>query len=238
MKKHIPNTITSLNLFSGCIAIVMAFEGAFFWVVFWVILAAVFDFFDGMAARLLKAPSKIGKELDSLADVVSFGVAPSVAVFTLMRNNYVAYPNSLIVLQPYLPYFAFIIAVFSALRLAKFNVDERQTTSFMGLPTPANALFWISCVYGIANMNISNSNVLFLILVLIITMSLLMVSELPMFSFKMNSLKIKGNEMPLILIISTIVFLSLWGIIGLAATILLYIAMSLISLLASKKSVK
>ena len=237
MKKHIPNTITSLNLFSGCIAIVMAFEGAFFWVVFWIILAAVFDFFDGMAARLLNAPSKIGKELDSLADVVSFGVAPSVAVFTLLRN-YVTYPDSLFVLQPYLPYLAFIIAVFSALRLAKFNVDERQSTSFLGLPTPANALFWISFVYGISNMNIVSSNVIFLILVLIIAMSLLMVSEIPMFSFKMNNFKIKGNEMPLILIIFTVVFLSFWGIIGLAATILLYISMSLISLIVSKKSVK
>ena len=98
MKKHIPNIITSLNLFSGCIAIVMAFQGAFFWVVFWVLLAAVFDFFDGMAARILNAPSKIGKELDSLADVVSFGVAPAAAVFILLRN-YAIFPDLLIALQ-------------------------------------------------------------------------------------------------------------------------------------------
>ena len=138
MKKHIPNTITSMNLFSGSIAIVMAFEGAFIWVVFWVILAAIFDFFDGMAARLLNAYSEIGKELDSLADVVSFGVAPSVAVFILLRD-YILFPESLSIIQPYVPYLAFIIAVFSALRLAKFNIDERQTSSFIGLPTPANA---------------------------------------------------------------------------------------------------
>ena len=143
MKKHIPNTITSLNLFSGSIAIVMAFEGAYIWVVFWVIIAAIFDFFDGMAARLLNAYSDIGKELDSLADVVSFGVAPAVAVFTLLRND-IIYHESLIFIQPYIPYLAFVIPIFSALRLAKFNIDERQTSSFIGLPTPANALFWIS----------------------------------------------------------------------------------------------
>src|SRR5690554_4430819 len=120
MKKHIPNIITSLNLFSGCIAVVMAFEGAFIWVVFWVILAAVFDFFDGMAARVLKAPSDIGKQLDSLADVVSFGVAPAVAVFILLRNHTV-YVEWLSTLHPYIPYLAFIIPVFSAFRLSKFN---------------------------------------------------------------------------------------------------------------------
>ena len=108
MKKHIPNTITSLNLFSGSIAIVMAFEGAFIWVVFWVILAAIFDFFDGMAARLLSAYSNIGKELDSLADMVSFGVAPAVAVFILLRN-YTLYPESLLLIQAYIPFIAFII---------------------------------------------------------------------------------------------------------------------------------
>ncbi len=233
MKKHIPNTITSLNLFSGCIAIVMAFEGAFFWVVFWVILAAVFDFFDGMAARVLNAPSKIGKELDSLADVVSFGVAPSVAVFILLRN-YALYPDSLTSLQPYLPYLAFIIPIFSALRLAKFNIDERQTTSFLGLPTPANALFWISFVYGTYNVSIDNVLILYVTLVLIVVLSLLMVSEVPMFSFKLKNFSLKENLQPILLIIFAIVFVSLWGIIGLAATILAYIAISLTSSMFEK----
>lgn len=226
-----------MNLFSGCIAIVMAFEGAFIWVVFWVILAAIFDFFDGMAARLLNAHSIIGKELDSLADVVSFGVAPAVAVFILLRD-YTIYSESFVQVEAYIPYFAFIIPVFSALRLAKFNVDERQTTSFLGLPTPANALFWISYVFGIQNMTIGNNALWLLTLILIIALSLLMVSEVPMFSFKINNLKIKGNEKPLVLIVFAITFLSLWGIIGLALTVLVYIALSLLPDMRNRQSVK
>lgn len=234
MKKHVPNTITSMNLFSGCIAIVMAFEGAFIWVVFWVILAAIFDFFDGMAARLLNAYSNIGKELDSLADVVSFGVAPAVALFILLRD-YTFYPESLIFIQPYIPYLAFIIPVFSALRLAKFNIDERQTSSFIGLPTPANALFWVSYVYGIHKSSMANTAILFLTITLIVALSLLMVSEAPMFSFKFKNMKIKGNEKPIILIICATVFVSVWGIVGLAWTILAYIAISLTSNIAEQK---
>lgn len=237
MKKHIPNTITSMNLFSGCIAIVMAFEGAFIWVVFWVILAAIFDFFDGMAARVLNAHSKIGKELDSLADVVSFGVAPAVALFILLRD-YSVYSESFTNVQAYIPYFSFIIPVFSALRLAKFNIDERQTTSFLGLPTPANALFWISYVYGVQSFSLINNTFWLLTLVLTVILSLLMVSEIPMFSFKLNNLKVKGNEKPLLLIICAITFLSLWGVIGLALTILIYIVLSLIPEKWNQKSVK
>ena len=237
MKKHVPNTITSMNLFSGCIAIVMAFEGAFIWVVFWVILAAIFDFFDGMAARLLNAYSDIGKELDSLADVVSFGVAPAVALFILLRD-YTFYSESLIFIQTYIPYLAFIIPVFSALRLAKFNIDERQTSSFIGLPTPANALFWISYVYGIHKSSMANTAILFLTMGLIVALSLLMVSEAPMFSFKFKNMKIKGNEKPLILIICAAVFVSVWGVVGLAWTVIAYIAISLTSILLNKKAVK
>lgn len=237
MKKHIPNTITSMNLFSGCIAIVMAFEGAFIWVVFWVILAAIFDFFDGMAARLLNAYSNIGKELDSLADMVSFGVAPATAVFILLRN-YSFYPQSLTLFQPYIPYLAFIIPVFSALRLAKFNIDERQTSSFIGLPTPANALFWISFTYGVHKLSITNDVIIYLTLGLIVVLSLLMVSEIPMFSFKSKDMKLKGNEKPLILVACAIIFVSLWGIAGIALTIIAYIAISLISVLVSSKAVK
>lgn len=237
MKKHIPNSITSMNLFSGCIAIVMAFEGAFIWVVFWVIVAAIFDFFDGMSARLLNAYSEIGKELDSLADVVSFGVAPAVAVFILLRD-YTIYSESYTFVQSYIPYFAFIIPVFSALRLAKFNIDERQTTSFLGLPTPANALFWISYVYGIYNLSLANNLFIYLTAGLIIILSLLMVSEIPMFSFKLKNLKIKDNIKPLILSVFAIASVSFWGIIGLAWTILLYIVMSIVAALLNRKSVK
>lgn len=226
-----------MNLFSGCIAIVMAFEGAFIWVVFWVILASVFDFLDGMAARLLKAPSEIGKELDSLADIVSFGVAPAIAAYILLRD-YTLYPESLTLIQLYIPYTAFIIPVFSALRLAKFNVDVRQTSSFIGLPTPANALFWISYIYGIHNFSVNSNIALFLTLGLIIALSLLMTSEIPMFSFKLDKLKIKGNEKPVFLVIFAIIFVTLWGIIGLAFTIIAYIAISIASVVINNNAIK
>ena len=237
MKKHIPNFITSLNLFSGCVAIVMAFEGAFLWVVFWVIAAAIFDFLDGMAARVLNAPSKIGKELDSLADVVSFGVAPAVAVFIMLRS-YTNYLESLATIQSYIPYLAFIIPIFSALRLAKFNIDERQTSSFLGLPTPANALFWISYVYGMYNISTTNNFMLFLTLFLIIVLSLLMVSEIPMFSFKLKNMQLKGNEKPLLLSVCAITLLLICGVSGLAWTVLLYILISIVSVQLQRKSVK
>lgn len=140
MKKHIPNTITSCNLICGCIAIYFAMQSAYDFAFYFIIGGAVFDFFDGFAARLLGVSSPIGKELDSLADDVTFGVAPSAVLFSLLRETLpVALPGS--ALLPYLPFAAFIMAAFSALRLAKFNLDERQSTSFIGLPTPANTLF-------------------------------------------------------------------------------------------------
>ncbi len=226
-----------MNLFSGCIAIVMAFEGAFIWVVFWIIMAAIFDFFDGMSARLLNAYSKIGRELDSLADVVSFGVAPAAAVFIMLRS-YTIYGELLSSIQYYIPYLAFIIPIFSALRLAKFNIDERQTSTFLGLPTPANALFWISYVYGVYSISATNSLLLYITMILIISLSILMVSEIPIFSFKLKSLQLKGNELPLILIICAVAFIVIWGVIGLAWTILAYILISIVSAKLPKKSVK
>ena len=133
--RSIPNTLTCLNLFSGCIACVMAFEANYNLALAFIILSAVFDFFDGMMARLLNAHSPIGKDLDSLADDVSFGVAPSLIVFSLFKEMH--YPASMEFIAPYMPYTAFLISVFSALRLAKFNNDTRQTSSFIGVPVPA-----------------------------------------------------------------------------------------------------
>lgn len=228
MKKQIPNIITLLNLFSGCIAIVMAFHGNFSAVVIWVIVAAIFDFFDGLAARALGVSSKLGVELDSLADVVSFGVAPSVAVFTFLNTGFEMYPSALLPARHILAYIAFLIPVFSAYRLAKFNIDTRQTTSFLGLPTPANALFWVSYIYGISGTQ--SQPLLFLTLAFIIALSLLMVSEVPMFSLKLKSLKLKGNEKQLLLILLMIVFVSLWKIMGIAWGILAYIGISLVTM--------
>ena len=137
--RHIPNTVTCCNLFSGCLAIVWAYQGNYQVALSFILLGAVFDFFDGMLARALQAYSPLGKELDSLADDITFGVAPSMIVFSLFKE--VSVPAFLSPVAGYLPYAAFLIAVFSALRLAKFNIDTRQTSSFIGVPTPANALF-------------------------------------------------------------------------------------------------
>lgn len=140
MKKHIPNSITCCNLISGCIATGLAFGNSIEMALLFIIIGAVFDFFDGMVARLLNVSSPIGKELDSLADVITFGLAPSTIIFSML--HVMSYPVFLEPLRDYLPYGAFIMAAFSALRLAKFNLDERQALGFIGLPTPANALFW------------------------------------------------------------------------------------------------
>ena len=137
--KYIPNTITCLNLASGCMAIVMAFEGHLQGAILWIMMAAFFDFMDGLTARLLKAYSPLGKELDSLSDVVSFGVAPGMALYVLLRQAVASMGGGEGL--AYLPYLAFVIPVFSGLRLAKFNLDERQTSSFIGMPVPAHARY-------------------------------------------------------------------------------------------------
>jgi len=229
MKKHIPNLLTSLSLLSGCIATVMAFQGEYLWVVVWVIIAAIFDFSDGFAARLLKAYSPMGKELDSLSDMVSFGLAPSVTVFTFLREHINIISDNPVITE-YLPYAAFILAIFSALRLAKFNIDERQSESFIGLNTPANALFWVSFCYGLVNtVPVISSTLIYLLLIGILVFSSLMVSEIPMFSLKIKSLKFKGNEYRYFLAIFIVGLVAYIGILGIAGGILLYIALSIIN---------
>lgn len=237
MRKQIPNIITLLNLLAGCIAITMAFQSHYKAVVIWVVVAAVFDFLDGMAARLLKAWSPIGKELDSLADVVSFGVAPAVAVFMLLRET-LPVPGLWQPLSLYLPYTAFLIPLFSAYRLAKFNLDERQTTSFRGLPTPANALFWISYSYGIQQLTPAPSSLIYLTLFFILSLSLLMISEVPMFSLKIKKISLKENGRQALLLLLMIVFVVLWGIMGIAWGILAYIALSVITRSGEHQTVK
>ncbi|MDR2954224.1 MAG: CDP-diacylglycerol--serine O-phosphatidyltransferase [Prevotella sp.] len=229
MKKHIPNLLTSLSLLSGCIAVVMAFNGAYFWVVIWVIIAALFDFSDGFAARMLKAYSPMGKELDSLSDMVSFGVAPSVILYTFLKDHLYIITNNEI-LQEYLPFAAFLLAIFSALRLAKFNVDTRQSESFIGLNTPANALFWVSFCYGLVhNVPVITPTLIYLILIAIVVFSSLMVSEVPMFSLKIKSLKFRGNEYRYFLAAFMLGMVIWIGIFGIAAGILLYVALSIIN---------
>jgi CDP-diacylglycerol---serine O-phosphatidyltransferase len=211
----------------------MAFNAEYDMAILFIIIGAVFDFFDGMLARLLSVSGPMGKELDSLADDITFGFAPSAIVFSLLKE--VDYPEFLLPISDIVPYFAFIIAVFSALRLGKFNIDPRQSSSFIGLPTPANALFWGSLVVGGHDFLISHSfNALYLI-ILIIFMSWLLISEIPMFSLKFKSLSWKKNKISYIFLIVSIPLLLFLGISGFAAVILWYIILSVITSRYSKQ---
>ena len=229
--RHIPNFATACNLFSGCIAAVMAFQANYEAAILFIILGATFDFFDGMLARLFHVSGPLGKELDSLADDITFGFAPSVIVFSLFKE--VQYPAFMQSMTDIFPYTAFIIAVFSALRLGKFNIDPRQSSSFIGLPTPANALFWGSLVVGGHSFLISDAfNALYLF-VLVLLMSYLLVAELPMFSLKFKNLSWKDNKISYIFLLVCIPLLVIFRISGFAAIILWYI---LLSLLTKKKA--
>lgn len=223
--KNIPNSITCLNLLSGCFACIFAFQGQYDWVALCIGLSALFDFLDGMAARLLHAYSPLGKELDSLADLISFGLAPGLMVMHLMAYNSTF--HGMAEYQSWWALSALLIPVFSALRLAKFNIDTRQTTSFIGLPVPANALFWIGICQAVLRME--NPVCGYAIVALVIIFSLLLVSEIPMFSLKFKNLKWKENYLRyLIIAVAAICLISL-GLAGLAATIGLYIVLSLLT---------
>ncbi len=212
--KHIPNTITSLNLFSGSVGVVMAFQANYQIALACMLLAAVFDFCDGLAARALHAYSSIGKELDSLADVVSFGFLPATMVYQMLT---VASDNA------YLPFAAYIITVFSALRLAKFNVDERQTSSFIGLATPANAIFWAGLA---ASYHPYAEAYPYAVIILILLMSFLLVAEVPFFSLKFKNLKWKDNSIRFIFLIVSVVLLLVLRLDAFMWIILAYILMA------------
>jgi CDP-diacylglycerol--serine O-phosphatidyltransferase len=230
--KNIPNFITCLNLLAGSMACVMAlylnnYVGAFVFIA----LAAVFDFLDGFAARLLKAYSNLGAELDSLADVISFGLAPGCIVYIYLEQFPVHLPYAL-------PFIAFLLPVFSALRLAKFNIDTRQTNSFLGLPVPANALFWSSFIPSIQPFtDLHPLFFLLLLLVLLITFCLLLVSELPMFSLKFKNFHWKGNEWSYSLLFFSFLFIISFYLLGyvLFGVSLIIITFILMSLIKSKK---
>ena len=226
MKKHIPNFVTCLNLFSGCLGIVFAFQGNLTWASYAIVIAAILDFFDGMLARLLKAYSEIGKELDSLADVVSFGVLPSMIIYHLFALS--PQPG---IHSTWLSFSAFVIAVFSALRLAKFNIDTRQSENFIGLPTPASALLIASFPLIIAESNtyfadfILNS---WFLLIFSLTISMLLVAEVPLISLKFKTLDLKENMLRYILIITSILLLLFLKFEAVPIIIIVYFMVSLI----------
>lgn len=221
VKQNIPNTITSMNLFSGCMAVVSAFHfnetiGAmqgYEWAFLFIGLATVFDFCDGLSARLLHAYSALGKELDSLSDLVSFGVAPAALVFNLIQSQ----------TGSWVAFLAFLIAVFGALRLAKFNIDDRQTTSFIGLPIPANAIFWIGVVaWNVDFRYIGDA----WMTALVVLFPLLMVSSLPMFSLKVKTLSLRSNVRRYALLLGTAMLVATMQLAGLLWAIVFYILLS------------
>ena len=222
MKKHIPNTITCCNLISGCIATYYAFQGDFLMALLFIIIGAAFDFFDGMSARLLGVSSPIGKELDSLADDITFGFAPSAIVFGFL-SPLTSH------LSPLIAFLAFIMAAFSALRLAKFNLDERQALGFIGLPTPANALFWGSLIVGLQQHDVAFSGMEWVILVGTFISSYLLIAEIPMFALKFKHWGWKGNEIKYIFVLSCIPLLLFLGVSGFAAIIAWYVVLSVIA---------
>ena len=224
IKKHIPNTLTCCNLISGCVATAFAFGGRLDMAFMFIVIGAVFDFFDGMSARLLGVSSPMGKELDSLADDVTFGVAPATMVF--FELGVMDYPTWLEPLRPVLPFFAYVMAAFSALRLAKFNLDERQTSSFIGLPTPANALFWASLTVGAGSFIESSPYMIIVVLALILLSCFIMVAELPMFALKFKQWGWKDNEVKYIFIASCVPLIAIFRISAFALIVAWYVLLS------------
>jgi len=220
---YIPNTITSLNLLSGCVAIIMAFKcmtpaGPFAgwqWCCIFIGAAALFDFCDGACARLLKAYSDIGRELDSLSDLVSFGVAPGLMIFNIMNHHD---PDN------WVNYVALLIPVLGALRLARFNVADAGMTTFRGLPIPANAIFWIGLAGWINSYTYPRPAVMAILIVII---SFTMVSQITMFSLKFKNFSLRENFRRYVILIAAVAFVILNGLAGFAWTIVLYLFISL-----------
>ena len=208
-----------------------AFHGQYHWAVLMIVLGAVFDFFDGMSARALGVSSPIGKELDSLADVVTFGVAPSAIIFYLFHE--VVYPEVLQPFKSYIPYSAFLLAAFSALRLAKFNIDDTQTTEFCGLPTPANGLFCLSLAMLMAAGSISLSQ--WAILTISIGMAYMLISPIRMFALKFKGFGWQGNELRYLFILASALIIAFVPLYSVAIIITLYIVVSTVKWLFSKK---
>lgn len=228
IKKHIPNTITCCNLISGCIATYWAFCGNHEMALLFIIIGAVFDFFDGMSARLLGVSSPIGKELDSLADDITFGFAPSAIIFSYLCTFHIH--------LLFVPFLAFVMAAFSALRLAKFNLDERQALGFIGLPTPANALFWGALIVGAGDWISTLPYAPYLILLGTFISSYLLIAEIPMFALKFKHWGWKGNEIKYIFILSCIPLLLLLRVSGIAIIIAWYILLSIITTKINSKN--
>lgn len=247
MRKHIPNLLTLLNLLSGIIAVVFAVEGYLIPAGIFVLLGIFFDFFDGFVARLLGVPGELGKQLDSLADVVTSGVVPGIVMFQLLKTSIGGWDGfslmpSIFLQEGYsfLPFVGFIISLASAYRLANFNIDTRQSNSFIGVPTPANTIFVISLPFILAygSNELYKTIILnkwFLIAVVLIG-SYLMNANIPLFSLKFKDYSFKNNQIKYFFLILTILMLILLEFVAIPLVIVLYVLLSFVENGKKKKT--
>lgn len=217
MKKQIPNLITLLNLLSGCIALVFVSQDNFWFAFYFVCLGIFFDFFDGFFARIFKVQSPLGVQLDSLADMVTSGVVPGFVMFKMLSE---------LSSDTFLPYFGFIITLGSCYRLAKFNIDTRQTDSFIGLPTPANALFILSLPLISQTFVVDLLSSVWVLMGISVLSAFILNAELPLFSLKIKNFSFAKYKLQIVFLILAVVLLLAFQILGLPLVILLYVVLS------------
>jgi CDP-diacylglycerol---serine O-phosphatidyltransferase len=228
MKNQIPNALTLLNVFCGACAVVSILDGRYTEGSLFLVVCLIADFLDGFTARLLNVKSEMGKELDSLADMVSFGVVPAAILYKLLMPEKILGFGQ----HSYMPLLAFVITAFSCYRLAKFNLDTRQTESFIGLNTPTNTLFFVGLLLikinhfdGLEDATVNNPVFLY---ALIPISSFLLISEIPMFSIKLKNLKWAGNETRYIYLAMALPLLILMREAAIALLVMLYVVVNLI----------
>jgi CDP-diacylglycerol--serine O-phosphatidyltransferase len=232
IKRHIPNFITLLNLFSGCIALVFATQANFEMAFYFVCLGIFFDFFDGFFARMFKVSSPLGLQLDSLADMVTSGVVPGFVMFLMMSNNHD--------MPAFFPYLGFIVTLGSCFRLANFNIDTRQTDSFIGLPTPGNALFILSLPlvlkYTDSLMVLELLVNPYLLLAVTLFSAFMMNAEIPLFSLKVKKFSLKDNLVPIVFLSLSLILLIVFRYAGIPLVILTYILLSVVTNKLARKN--
>ncbi len=240
MKRHLPNLITLLNLACGTVAIILSLEGQWRVAVYLILAAALFDFLDGFAARMLKANSETGKHLDSLADMVSFGVLPAVFIYTLFKMLFLTQTGEAGKFYDYFQWVVLlsvlVVPVFSAIRLASFNTEMEQGAFFYGLPTPAHALFWTGIFWQVMQSGslFGTPMNLFFMWAIMLIMAFHMILPVPMYSLKFEHFRLRGNLIRYLLLLLSLVILLLIGWGGLPFIILIYILLSLLNLLLAK----
>ena len=234
IKKQIPNLITLLNLFSGCIALVFATKSNFEMAFYFVCLGIFLDFFDGFFARLFKVSSPLGLQLDSLADMVTSGLVPGFVMFMMLSTS-----QHEITSCPYFPYLGFIVTLGSCYRLANFNIDTRQTDSFIGLPTPANALFILSLPlvlqYSDSLLVLEILTNQWVLLAIIMCSAYILNAEIPLFSLKLKKFTLKDNMLQIVFLLCSFLLIFFFNFLGVTLLILFYVMLSVVTNMTAKK---